>query len=170
MDEILRDSLTEIAALLLLLHENYLKEAHGFENVLASLVRFLDDAGLEDIVTVIDAEILRREVMGRSDCREMMGYDVFYAWLRQLAVKVFCDNGDGGRRALHGLLITYILPLAVGERRLSNMQSNSYAVEVAKCSTLDTMIQYYDFIRFWYASLESNVSCFQCVSFASCRQ
>ena len=55
--------LEEIASLLLILHESYIKEALGWRAILSSLVQFLNDAALLPHLTILEVEDLRRQAM-----------------------------------------------------------------------------------------------------------
>lgn len=157
MEQELRESLAEIAALLVLLHESYLKDAIGSRSIVVSLATFLYDAGLDSIVTIVDVEILRRKIMNDIRSQEKMDYEQFYSWLRQLAMFIFRDRNNGGRRALHSLLVKYILPLASNQERMTAPIPLELRV-LSQSPSFNTITTYYDFLRLWFASLTINVS------------
>ena len=104
-DEV-QKSLREIATLLLLLHEHYVLDPDDSYKVFNSLRKFIYDIGLKDVISSIDIENYRRKVMGNDNT---MNYEKFYDWLRGIASLAF---EGGGKRALHSLLTTHIIPLA----------------------------------------------------------
>lgn len=109
MDPTILKSLQEIASLLLIVHDDYLKGATGHE-VVSALYALIRDVGLTSKVSVLDIERLRREVMGDGD--NEMGYELFYDWLRGVGLLVAPDKEAAGKKALHHLLTQHIIPFA----------------------------------------------------------
>jgi hypothetical protein len=135
-ENVIDDSLREIATLILLLHENYIKDSSGKNQILVSLVRFLTNGDICDKVSIIDAEILRRKVMYPDDT--FMEYDKFYNWLRDVAKFIYEDSDNN---SLHSLLMDYIIPLAskgTHENPIKYFLNNA---------SVDVMIIFFDFLR-----------------------
>lgn len=107
MDPSILQSLQEIASLLLLVHDDYLRDVFG-NDILTSLTVLLRDVGLSGVVSILDSERLRRNVMGGSDGD--MGYELFYDWLRGVGQLVHKDRDQTGKKALHYMLTRYIIP------------------------------------------------------------
>lgn len=129
-------ALQEIASLLLVLHDQYLTSEYPLaatprNMVLRSLIQFVIDIGLTDIICVVDIERLRRHVMqgalvavngniasSASTANNSMGYESFYDWLRKLSSFIFTRAliekkvTSAGKRELHHLLTDYIIPFS----------------------------------------------------------
>ena len=129
-------ALQEIASLLLVLHDQYLTSEYPLAStprnmVLRSLIQFVIDIGLKDVVCVLDIERLRRHVMqaalvaangniasSASTANNSMGYESFYDWLRKLSSFIFTraliekKPTSAGKRELHHLLTSYIIPFS----------------------------------------------------------
>lgn len=159
--------LSEIASLLLLLHETYLRDASEWREILSALMTFLHDAKLSDLVSVLQVERLRRKVMPTQPASSskspkiVMGYEMFYEWLREVSALVYPYSGENGRRrSLHSLLTQYIIPLATGPETSINNASgentldgkNDGALFPIHAATLDAMIEYSDFMHLLYAT------------------
>lgn len=102
------DSLNEIASLLLMIHEHYLKNLVGVD-ITVALVSLVENIGLSCDVSVLDIERLRRN---RPEFSVLypMEFDTFFTWLRSLAKFIYSENEGDGRVAFHHLLVNYLVP------------------------------------------------------------
>ncbi len=149
MDPTILQSLQEIASLLLLIHDFYLKETFG-SDILVSLMTLIVDVNLQDLVSVIDAERLRGCVMKFGETQ--MDYELFYEWLRGIGQLVYPADDVGGKKALHFLLTQHIMPFAV------NIQNDfeTYGQVHTKYlpfyteAALKTMIHNSEFLYLWF--------------------
>ncbi len=131
-----QSALQEIASLLLVLHDQYLTSDYPLAStprhmVLRSLIQFVIDIGLNDVLCVLDIERLRRHVMqgaiiaangtiasSASTANNSMGYESFYDWLRKLSSFLFTraliekKPTSAGKRELHHLLTSFIIPFS----------------------------------------------------------
>lgn len=156
-------SLQEIASLLLLIHDFYLKEAHG-SDVLVALMTFIEDISLHDVVSVLDAERLRRASMRLGETQ--MDYELFYAWLRGVGRLVYHSEDVGGKRALHYLLTKFIMPIAARVERDSALHGRAtprplpFYTEAA----LSALLAAEDFLYLWYLDVLQEVCHFLALS------
>lgn len=154
-DEV-QKSLREIATLLLLLHEHYVQDPDDSYKVFNSLRKFIYDIGLKDVISSLDIENYRRKVMGNDIT---MNYEKFYDWLRGIASLAF---EGGGKRALHSLLTTHIIPLAskgevgTNDNTLSNLLQRISLKYVS--NIFDIMLRYSDFLHLWFIMIISEES------------
>jgi hypothetical protein len=157
MDPAILQSLQEIASLLLIVHDDYLKGVYG-NDILSSLTELLEDVGLQSKVSVLDAERLRRAVMMSSDVD--MGYELFYDWLRGVGQLVCNERDVAGKKALHYLLTHYIIPFAstMGSRTESARNASSVGVPCFTDSALRVMVEYDAFLLHWYYEIVTEVS------------
>jgi hypothetical protein len=158
MDPTIQQSLQEIASLLLIVHDDYLKGVFGAD-VLLALWELLEDVGLSSLVSLLDAERLRRSVMQDSDAD--MGYELFYDWLRGVGQLVSKDRDVGGKRALHYLLTQFIIPFAstLGTRASSGAPVD-YSLPYYSRAALSAMSDCDSFLLLWFHSLVAKVSSF----------
>jgi len=156
MDPAILQSLQEIASLLLLVHDDYLREVFGYE-VLTSLTMLLKDVGLDNNVSILDSERLRRSVMGASDSD--MGYELFYDWLRGVGQLVYKDQDLTGKKAVHFLLTRYIIPFASNKDANNEVTKHLGEVYVPyfSDSALKVMVDYGEFIQLWYHEIIAQV-------------
>lgn len=156
MDPAILQSLQEIASLLLLVHDDYLRDVFGYE-VLTSLTMLLKDVGLDNSVSILDSERLRRNIMGGSDSD--MGYELFYDWLRGIGQLVYKDHDLTGKKAVHYLLTRYIIPFA--SKKEDNGHGSKHLGEVHvpyfSDSSLKVMVDYGEFIKCWYHEIIAQV-------------
>jgi hypothetical protein len=82
-NNLLQRSLQEIATLLCLIYEKYLQDSNGINEIIIRLNQFLYDIGLNEQISILQLELMRRNAM-KSEIF-IMGYEMFYAWLRELA-------------------------------------------------------------------------------------
>ena len=157
MDPAVLQSLQEIASLLLLVHDYYLKDVYG-NDILVSLTVLIRDVGLSGIVSLLDIERLRRLIMEQSN--HDMGYELFYDWLRAVGQLVFNDNDTTGKKALHYLLTRYVIPFASKIELNTEESRHAYGANMPFYSdgTLQVMVEYGDFILLWYIEILNIVS------------
>jgi hypothetical protein len=156
MDPSILQSLQEIASLLLMIHDFYLKEVVGTD-ILVALFSFLQDTHLNILVSILDAEKLRRGVMRNGESH--LGYELFYEWLRAVGEFVYKADDIGGKKALQHLLTQHILPFA------STMDSRSHPSHSINLpyyteSALEVMVQNSDFLYLWFLHLSPQVHTF----------
>lgn len=144
MNPAILQSLQEIASLLLLVHDDYLKDVYG-NDILNSLMALLNDVGLFEKVSILDAERLRRNVMGSSDSD--MGYELFYDWLRGIGQLVCNDRDIAGKKALHSLLTKYIIPFA---STMESSKKSSNDLPFFTEEALRVMVEYDEFLVHWF--------------------
>lgn len=160
MDPTVLESLQEIASLLLLVHDYYLKDVYG-SNILISLYILIHDAHLHNVVSILDCERMRRDVMSSNG--DEMGYELFYDWLRGVAQFVFRDLDLSGKKALHRLLVRYIIPFASKIEEEATAESNkslhNFDLPYYTESALKSFVSYHGFILHWYHELVHHVSC-----------
>lgn len=168
MDPAIQQSLQEIASLLLIVHDDYLKGVSG-SDVLLALVELIDDVGLAGQVSLLDAERLRRMVMQEHESD--MGYELFYDWLRGVGQLVSVDRDAGGKKALHYLLTQYIIPFAstLGTRS-SGSDSVVHSLPYYDRSALRTMSDHDTFILLWFHDLVHQVCAHLSISAINCAQ
>lgn len=161
MDPEIQQSLQEIASLLLIVHDNYLKEVYGGE-ILSKLMDLLEDFGLQSKVSILDAERMRRRIMGNSEAD--MGYELFYDWLRGIGQLVSSDRDVAGKQALSYLLTHYIIPFAysranrneAGEKaKISNLP---YYTDAA----LKVIVDYDEFVVHYFFEIANQVDTIIC--------
>ncbi|KAJ1426006.1 hypothetical protein B484DRAFT_87171, partial [Ochromonadaceae sp. CCMP2298] len=145
MDPAIRQSLQEIAGLLLLLHDYYLKDIFG-NDILISLMVLLRDVGLAERVSLLDAERLRRSAMGSGEGD--MGYELFYDWLRGVSQLVHKEYDATGKKALHFLLTRYIVPFA--SQLHTHFETRSIQLPCYSDAALSVIVDYDDFILHWF--------------------
>jgi hypothetical protein len=158
MDPAILQSLQEIASLLLIVHDDYLKGVYG-NDILSSLTELLEDVGLQSKVSMLDAERLRRAVMMNSDVD--MGYELFYDWLRGVGQLVCNERDVAGKKALHYLLTHYIIPFAstMGSKADNARSTRSDgSVPYFTDSALRVMVDYESFLLHWYFEIVTEVS------------
>lgn len=97
----------EIASLLSMIHDHYLRHCVGYDVTLA-LSKFVRSMGLHRDVSILNIEKLRVEVMGQS--LYPMEFDKFFAWLKRLAIFLYKDRDIGGRMAFHVFLMNHLVP------------------------------------------------------------
>jgi hypothetical protein len=153
MDPNILQSLQEIASLLLMIHDVYLKDVMG-SDILVALVSFLQDTQLNVMVSILDAEKLRRKVMRNGESN--LGYELFYEWLRAVGELVYKADEMGGKKALQYLLTQHILPFA------STMNGRSHPIYSINLpyyteSALEVMTQHADFLYLWFLHVSSQV-------------
>lgn len=161
MDPAVLESLQEIASLLLLVHDYYLKDVYS-SNILISLYILIHDAQLHNVVSILDCERMRREVMPSNG--DEMGYELFYEWLRSVAQFVFRDLDMSGKKALHRMLVRYIIPFAskIEEEETTaerNKSLHNFDLPYYTESALKSFVSYHGFILHWYHELVHHVSC-----------
>jgi hypothetical protein len=146
MTDLTQQSLQEIASMLLLIHDYYLKDAFG-SDVLVALMTILRDARLLGQVPLIEAERIRRQVTPKAD--RQLGYELFYEWLRGVSKVVYAiTDHTGGRKELHLLLTMYVLPNAVPVVQKRNLQTMTLPYYTD--SALESMVKFADFLYFWF--------------------
>lgn len=156
MNPAIQQSLQEIASLLLIVHDDYLKGVVDGE-ILSALVELIDDVGLGSQVSMLDAERLRRSVMKNSDAD--MGYELFYDWLRGVGQLVSRDRDVGGKKALHYLLTQYIIPFAstLGTRSSSSVLE-THGLPYYTSAALKVMSDCDAFLVHWFYNMVAQVS------------
>ncbi len=163
MDPVILQSLQEIASLLLLVHDDYLREVFGYE-VLTSLTLLLKDVGLDNSVSILDSERLRRKTMGAND--NEMGYELFYDWLRGVGQLVYKDHDLTGKKAVHFLLTRYIIPFASNKDKADELkQPGEVHAPYYSDSALKVMVEYGGFIQNWYFEILEQVNNFLKVTY-----
>ena len=127
-------------------------------DILSKLMELLDDFGLQSKVSILDAEKMRRNIMGNSEAD--MGYELFYDWLRGIGQLVSSDRDVAGKQALSSLLTHYIIPFAysranrneIGEKaKVSNLP---YYTDGA----LKVLVDYDEFVVHYFYELGNEVS------------
>lgn len=139
----LKESLREIAELLLLIHESYVQDIRDKDEVLFNLLGILQGLQLlGNTISVCDAEICYRHYASDG----MMEYSHFYAWLRCVAKLAYPAvlNTGGVNAALQKLLSERVIPLA--SAGFPDVISLSSAV-VMPVPVFDLMIAYQDFFK-----------------------
>lgn len=154
MDPTIQQSLQEIASLLLIVHDDYLKGVSGAD-VLSALAELIDDVGLTQQVSILDAERLRRTVM--QDNESDMGYELFYDWLRGVGQLVSSDRDVGGKKALHYLLTQYIIPFASTLGTRSGSDGIVHSLPYYDGSALRIMSDFDSFFFLWFHDLVHQV-------------
>jgi len=107
----LKESLQEIAELLLLIHESYIQGLDDRGDLLFNLFGILQGLKLlGNTVSVIDAEASFRQQFSNGS----MDYGNFYGWLRSISAIAFPSvvTTEGTNVALQKLLSDRIIPLA----------------------------------------------------------
>jgi hypothetical protein len=132
----------------LLLHEKYLKGC-DHDSTIVALLTFLEDAGLANFVSIIEAEKFRQLAL-KGKTNSTLNQEDFYDWLRYVADFVY-EDGKDRRKALHNLLIHHIIPLARNEM-LCPPRSSKWLV---LSDLLKPVMKYIDFVVLWYSSLTS---------------
>lgn len=117
------DSLNEIASLLLMIHEHYLKNLVGVD-ITVALVSLIENIGLSRDVSVLDIERLRRDRPEFSVVYPME-FDTFFTWLRSVAKFIYNENDSDGRVAFHHLLVNYLVPAVSSLEQGGNNSSPS---------------------------------------------
>jgi hypothetical protein len=153
----IQQSLHEIASLLVLVHDFYLKEARGRE-VSVALLRLIHDVGLQYSVSVLDSERLRRKAMLQSN-KDSMGYEEFYDWLRHLSRFVF-GTQENPRRALHLMFVQHIIPCT--SRFESYHMTDEFSGILQSFirltdKAIKVLTEYADFIQHWYFHIVTEV-------------
>lgn len=154
VDSSVNQSLQEIASLLLLIHDCYLNDSYG-SDVLNSLINLVFDTGLDNIVSILDIEYCRTTVMNSTDVS--MGYDLFYNWLRNIAHFVYKRSSIVGKKALHRILIEYIIPFASQLDGRSPVMKSRYSTNLSP-SFLRSIMNYSEFVTSWFYLLLMKVS------------
>lgn len=149
----IHQSLHEIASLLVLVHDVYLKEARGREVSLA-LLRLVYDVGLQSSVSILDIERIKRHVMAKSTS-DMMGYEIFYDWLRHISRYLFANTERDPRKSLHLLLTQYIIPCAASKFDNTLVVPAGYVLVSEYFRKITdkawkVLAEYADFIQYWY--------------------
>ena len=106
----LKESLRDIAELLLLIHEKYFGDAKDEISLFYNQVGLLQALKvLGNSVTIIDTEMCRRDL-----CTMIMEYEQFYKWLRNISCTLFSGVArvHGSSAAFQKLLTDRIIPLA----------------------------------------------------------
>mgnify|MGYP003386933391 CR=1 FL=1 len=147
----LQQSLRDIAELLLLIYDRYIKSAVSNDDVSFSLLSLLHSLNLlGNSISVLEAEYLRRSVLSTSKENDGMDYDQFYAWLRKVA-EYWHQQGQSSAidNSLERLLIERILPRAVAGFNEENHLSKSILMEPA---IYDAMQPYLSFLKITFGS------------------
>ena len=137
----LKESLREIATLLMLIHEQYFKNNIGIQNTILSLIQFVDDVGMHDYVSIVDIE------SSRSKCNSnslVFDSNQFYEWLKLIANTVFYYSFKNDKKNLYYLLVTYLLPYASNSNNNSNNQRHSNSSTNPLQSNILTAQNYHD--------------------------
>jgi hypothetical protein len=154
-----KDSLHEIASLLLMIHDFYLSEAVG-PQIIISLAAFIHDVGLDVKVSVLDIERCRRQIMGKN--LASMGYEVFYDWLRIIASLIYPKRDKNGRKALHQILTEYIIPATADWENMTadTVEKREKYASLSNITerTLRVYVDYSEFFLFWYHEIIAEVS------------
>ena len=160
----------DIASLLLMVHETYI-EPFGGKEELKGLLSFLRDSGLlcNKYLSIIETERIRLKVMEghmsdsttEADNSNSMDCSRFYYWLRDIANLVYEDTVDGGRGALHKLLMNHIYPASTAKERSRNRLLQTLSLYDG--SITKWILQTDDFLRWWYCTMTLGVSiCIRC--------
>jgi hypothetical protein len=163
-EPILRQSLQEIAHLLLMIYEKY-----KFLNVtqldcLTSLCEFLRDAGLEDRICVLDVEYFRRKVaLPEANNLVSMGYEKFYQWLKEVSASYYQYDSisKNNKKSFHKLLVDYIVPFS-SSRDIDGMRARSLStttlwLQNMDSRSLETLVESRDLLKLWFLSILSQV-------------
>lgn len=158
-DESVESFKNEIASLLLMVHDHYLRHLVGYDITL-SLSRFVHSMRLQEEVSVLDVERLRFQVMGLSSYP--MEFDAFFSWLRALSIFLYKGRDIGGKMAFHTFLVENLVP---------SVSEVNYTVSVPdmilpedeplKLLTVDAWLLFgatEEFFQMLYASLADDVS------------
>ena len=150
-DEIVSNTLSDIAEFMMLLYDHYLKGLNG-RNVLGGLLAFLSDAGFlsNDKISICGAENLRLQSMSKSSVT--FEYEQFYFWLRNLASMIYQDNNEGGRRALHRLITIGLIPKVLHQNSSLNQRRANVYLEFVDFNALEVFCFCEDFLRLWYCT------------------
>ena len=102
--------LNEIAQFMVMVYDHYIQGLVG-PDVLGGLLAFLSDLGFltNRSISILEAENLRVKNLSGG---EVFEYEHFYGWLRDIAGLVYRDDKQGGRKAMHRLLTTNMIPVA----------------------------------------------------------
>lgn len=149
----------EIASLLLMVHDHYLRHLVGSDITLA-LSKFVSGMNLQDDVSVLDIERMRFQVMGQSS--HPMEFDAFFAWLRTLAMFLYKRRDINGRMAFHVFLVEHLVP-SVSEAGYGEAKPGTINSEDAplKLLTTDAWLLYTpldEFFHLHFLSLANEVS------------
>ena len=150
-EEIVSNTLSDIAEFMMLLHDHYLKGLDG-RNVLGGLLAFLSDAGFlsNDKISICGAENLRLQSMSNSSTK--FEYEQFYFWLRNIASMIYQDNDEGGRRALHRLITIGLIPKVLHHNSSLNQRRANVYLEFVNFNALEVFCFCEDFLRLWYCT------------------
>jgi hypothetical protein len=138
----LKESLREIAELLLLIHESYIQGLDDSDDILFNLLGILQGLQLlGNVVSIVDAEQCCRQHSSNG-----MDYGQFYAWLRSISKIVYPSvvNTEGVNHALQKLLAERVIPLA--SAGFPEVISLGSAV-LMPASVFDVMITYNGFFK-----------------------
>ena len=113
----LKDSLRDIASLLMLIHEQYFKNSIGIQNNLLGLIKFVTDTGMNQYVTIIDIENARIKCTPTNS--PVFDTKQFYEWLKIIANTVFYNTFHDEKKNLYFVLVKYLLPFAANQSPLS---------------------------------------------------
>ena len=158
--QIMQPSLQEVAKLLIVLHDQYLKEAVGTA-ILHELMRLLRDLNLVDVLCILDVERMRLKAMKRNGDCTIMSYESFYEWLREASILIFKKFNETGSRALSLLMTKYIIPFATKEikGKFAIIANHSNVHVKLDESTLCAYMPYGEFLHLWFSSktLDDNI-------------
>ena len=155
----LKDSLREIASLLMMIHDHYFKTVIGIQDTLSSLIRFVDDVGMSTSVSIIDIEVARNKCTLPSS--PVFDSNCFYEWLKTIANTVFYNAFKDEKKNLYFVLVTYLLPFASNSENIFNKsqqlrQKNQMYAELVISANLNTIMSYSAFLKTVFASIVSN--------------
>lgn len=157
----LKESLREIATLLMLIHEQYFKNNIGIQNTILSLLQFVDDVGMHDYVSIVDIE------NARSLCNSnslVFDSNQFYEWLKLIANTVFYYSFKNEKKNLYFLLVTYLLPYAsnsnnnqrhsnTNNRLQINILTTQNYHELTIPTNLSTTLIYSNFLKLLFTTI-----------------
>eukprot|EP01038_Epipyxis_sp_PR26KG_P006579 gene6579-9045_t len=153
-------SLQEITSLLLLLHDNYLREVNGCKDILSGLYNLIIDLELYSYVSLLDVDYTYKSILQKHKLSEqydneysMMGYELFYDWLRRISQIVYVDSDISGKKSLHMLLVKNIVPYSTNLTQASqsaiSQQRSSIQIQLEP-SVLTIMSENSDFFIHWF--------------------
>lgn len=165
-DSTVRQSLQEIAQLLLAIHEKYIQSSENQE-ILGNLVSFIKCIGLEHKICLLDIEYYRRKVMSADAFHsEMlgyrgMGYEAFYGWLKELAAHYYQHDSlslvKNEKKSFHMLLTNYIVPFASNSHdklgRIDAIDETRMWLANIDHRTLETLVEYKELLKLWFMSM-----------------
>jgi len=167
-DGSVKRSLQEIAQLLLMIHEKYIKCGNNCQ-VLVNLSTFLRYIGLEDVISPLDTEYYLRKVYlgdnNRSDklLYHSMGYEAFYGWLKLIACHFYQYDSNSislsknDKKSFHMLLTNLIIPFASKSQkdlgRIDDISEASKWLTTIDSRSLDTFVENKDVLKLWFMNL-----------------